>query len=536
MATTTRRHQITHGSAPFGNPDGAKGDLRDVQAEFIDLPNRATAGDLASRPDDRTVRVLVGKKGVGKTIYLRRFQASASREDSVFAASRETTPPATQDILRITQLYDAATATESWGLIWRRAIQRSVITNLLCRASLRQKLQPEIEDELRNGTSNLIPAGRVPRPIYAEVSDIIGSAHTAHKLDDYLKHRGWVEVEHWLARALHDAPPIYLYIDALDDHFQRAPMYWLKCQKGLFYEVMGMLEDEMGSRLHVVVCIRDIVLSSVLRGEHGSRYRQSPHIRKLEWDFESARFFLLEKIRRLDKAFVLDPSTDGIAGWLGRKQIYNHVREVDEQVEDYLLRHTRLIPRDIVLLGNALCQEIAKVKAAGGRELPAAVLRRVVGAAANGFADEQLRVCANQIAADQVPEHGARNGSVDYFIGSHEYSDGSAEQVVGLLEETGKDRFDHPALLRLAERGREELNGYKHLLDALWQNGLLGYDSMEPEASHAHFYASSEDDRFHLPTDKTSYVLHPCLPHRVRLEHTVSNPVLPYRKAVTSDG
>jgi hypothetical protein len=530
MATTTRRRQITHSAAPFGNPDGAKGDLREVETDFIDLSRGATPGDLASRPDDRTVRVLVGKKGVGKTMYLRRFQASASREDSVFAASRETTPPATQDVLRVTQLYDAATATESWGLIWRRAIQRSVISNLLCRPSLRQNLEPEIEDELRNGYSALIPRCRVPRPIYAEVSDILGTAHTAYKLDDYLKHREWVEVEHWLGRALHDAPPIYLYIDALDERFQRAPMYWLKCQKGLFYEVMCMLEDEMGSRLHVVLCIRDIVLSSVLRGEHAGRYRQSPHIRKLEWDFMSVRFFLLEKIRRLDKAFLLDPTTDGIAGWLGRDSIRNRVRGVDERVEDYLLRHTRLIPRDVVLLGNALCHELAAVKAAGGRELPEDILRRVVAAAANGFADEQLRVCANQIAADQVPEHGARNGSVDYFIGSHEYSDGTAQQVVGLLEETGKDRFDHHTLQRLAQRGREELDGYEHLLDALWQNGLLGYDSMEHGASHAHFYASSEDDHFHLPTDKTSYVLHPCLPHRARIEHIGSNPVLPFRK------
>jgi len=45
MATTTRRRQITHGAAPFGNPDGAKGDLREVQTDFIDLSKGATAGD-----------------------------------------------------------------------------------------------------------------------------------------------------------------------------------------------------------------------------------------------------------------------------------------------------------------------------------------------------------------------------------------------------------------------------------------------------------------------------------------------------------
>jgi hypothetical protein len=529
MATASRRRQITHSSAPFGNPDGAKGNLKDVQTSFIDLSGGAAAGDLVSRADDRTVRVLVGKKGVGKTMYLRRFQASASSEESVFAGGRETTPPATEDVMRVTQLYEAATTTESWSLIWRRAIQRSVATQLLCQPWLRQTLDEEVEQHLRSDHPKLVPACRTPRPIYAEVSDIVRSEQTAYKLDDYLRHPGWAEVEHWLGRAMHDAPPIYLYIDGLDDHFQRAPMYWLKCQKGLFYEVMSMLDDEMGSRLHVVVCIRDIVLSSVLRGEHAGRYRQSPHIRKLEWDFKTVRYFLHEKVRRLDEAFVLDPATEGTAGWLGRESIHNRARGVDECVEDYLLRHTRLIPRDVVVLGNALCQEVAKIKAAGGSELPEDVLRRVVSAEANGFADEQLRVCANQIAADQVPEHGARNGSAEYFIGGHEYSDGSSNIVLTLLEEVGTDRFDHAALMRLAERGREGLGGYEHLLDALWQNGLLGYDSTEHGASHTHFYASSEADYFHLPLDKRTYALHPCLPHRARIAHE-GKPIVPYRK------
>jgi hypothetical protein len=527
MATTSRRRRITHSSAPFGHPDGASGDLRDVRSQFIDLSDGGTAGGLASRADDRTVRVLVGKKGVGKTIYLRRFQASASDEDSVFAAHRETTPPATVEVLRVTQLYGPNTATESWSLIWRRAIQRSVVSYLLCQSWLSQDLDEEVAAALRSHP-DLIPEARTQRPIYAEVSDIIGSAHTAHKLDDYLKDRRWVEIEHWLGRGLRDAPPIYLYIDGLDEHFQRAPMYWLKCQKGLFYEVMAMLTDEMSSRLHVVVCIRDIVLSSVLRGEHAGRYRHSPHIRKLEWDYKTVRFFLREKIRRLDRTFLLAPSADGVERWLGRTHLTNLARDVDECVEDYLLRHTRLIPRDIVLLGNALSEKVAEVKAEGGVEVPEDALRRVVHAAANGFADEQLRVCSNQIASDQVPEHGARNGTVDYFIGSNEYSDGMAQQLVELLEEVGMDRFDHRTLTGLADRGKAKLDGYEHLLDALWQNGLLGYDSTEPGATHSHFYSSSEGDHFHLPLDKQAYVLHPCVAHRARVDH-VGCPVVPYR-------
>ena len=528
MPAAPRRRLAFH--APFGPPDGATGNLQEVQDRFVDLSRYTAAGGLASRPDDRTVRVLVGRKGVGKTIYLRRFQASASDEDSVFAADREADPPATEDVLRVGQLFDNKTVTETWQLIWRRAIQRSAMSQLLCLPWLRDHLEPEVADRLRLDFTGLVPAARTPRPVYAEVSDILGGVHAAHRLSEHLKHRDWADLEYWLGKALRDAPPMYLYIDAVDDHFQRAPMYWLKCQKGLFLEIMRLLQSDLGRRLHVVVCVRDLVLSSVLRSEHGSRYRRSPHIRLLEWDIRSIGYFLAEKIRRLGAAFMLQPSKSGIEGWLGRTTIGNPARGVEEHVEDYLLRHTRLIPRDVVDLGNALCEQVAELKAEGARSMPDDRLRRVVGDVARGFADEQIRVCANQIASDQVPALGGRDGSADYFVGSHEYSDGCAEEVVAVLEELGGDRFGRDAVERLADLGHERFGGHQHIVDVLWQNGLLGHDSMEPGAEHAHFYSPTGADSFHLPADKDSYVLHPCVPHRVRLRHVGRVPVRGYRR------
>jgi len=525
-ATSNRRRGAAYHPAPFGHPDGSSGNLQEVQDHFVDFSASGTAGGLASRLDDRTVRVIVGKKGVGKTIYLRRYQASASDESSLFAADRESSPPATEDVVRVSQLFSANTVTETWTLIWRRAIQRSVVSQLLCRPQLRNGIEPAVLDHLREDFTSLIPACRTPRFVYTEVTDIVASAHTAHKLDEYLKDRLWSELDYWLAQAMRDAPPIYLFIDAVDEHFQRAPMYWLKCQKGLLLQVMSMVQGELGSRLHVVVGIRDLVLSSVLRGEQASRFRSSPHIRVLEWDHASIRYFLHEKIQRLDRRLLMRQSKTDIEGWLGVRRIGNLARGVDEDVEDYLLRHTRLIPRDVVVLGNALCQQTAL---AAGREpaLNDDVLRRVVGQVARGIADEQLRVCANQMAADLIPPLGGRHGLTDYFIGSHEYSDGQGLKFVELLAEIGRDRFDATTVAHLARRGREEF-GYDHLLDVLWHNGILGYDSAEPGAEHAHFYASNETDDFHLPADKSSYVLHPCIPHLIRMRH-IGPPVRGFR-------
>src|SRR4051794_11037006 len=302
---TTRRREIKRTVAPFGHPDGAKGDLKAVEDHFIDFSTTPGSGGLASRPDARTVRVRVGRKGVGKTISLRRFQASASDEQSVFAAARETNPPATEDVLRVGQEFRADTVTETWQLIWRRGIQRSVVTRLLCTPVLRENLNEKIQAHLTSDFDEILPRSSTPRPVYAEVADILRSFHTPKGLRHELTHRSWVELEYWLGLAMADVAPMYLYIHPGDDHFERAPMYWPKCQKGLFLQVMEMVDREGWDRLHVVISIRDLVLSSVLRGEHAGRYAGSPSIRVLSWDYRTIRYFLEHKIDRLDKALLL---------------------------------------------------------------------------------------------------------------------------------------------------------------------------------------------------------------------------------------
>jgi hypothetical protein len=64
----------------------------------------------------------------------------------------------------------------------------------------------------------------------------------------------------------------------------------------------------------------------------------------------------------------------------------------------------------------------------------------------------------------------------------------------------------------------DEIGAHEHVLDVLWQNGMLGYDAEAANCPTTHFYTASEVDDFKLPTGKQSYVLHPCLAHRVPIE------------------
>jgi hypothetical protein len=151
-------------------------------------------------------------------------------------------------------------------------------------------------------------------------------------------------------------------------------MYWLKCQEGLFYQVMRLLRDhKLGGRLHVVVCIRDIVMSSVYRSEHAPRYYNEPHIRVLTWDRGSLLYLLEQKLARLPASLLMRRLTAGgppaIGDWLGVEGQWPGP-DGDGSVEDYLLSHTRLIPRDIISLGNELSEEVLRHKQAGRDALP----------------------------------------------------------------------------------------------------------------------------------------------------------------------
>ncbi|HUO69774.1 MAG TPA: hypothetical protein VMU39_03275 [Solirubrobacteraceae bacterium] len=334
----------------------------DFTRHFVDV-GKATAGALAASPDDRTPRVLVGKKGVGKTVYLRRMQTSVHNEGSMYAGEREAEPPSTEEIMRIGQLLTHQNLVEAWQLVWRRAIQRSVLSHLLYSGGeLRGTLDGQVVNGLEDEYRELGRLSRTPRPIYAEVTDIIRSQHSGRSLTEYLKRREWDDFQYWFETALKQVRPIYLYIDLVDDNFANAPMYWVPCQMGLFLEVWRLIATEAGRRLHVVICLRDIVWSRLMRTEHASRYRTSPHVRVLEWDYPELDYLLHEKIHRLGEQFVLAPGEDGVTQWLGRTTIRNCAREVDESCEDYMLRHTRLIPRDIIELGNELSKQIAQLR------------------------------------------------------------------------------------------------------------------------------------------------------------------------------
>jgi len=501
---------------PFGNPDGSRAQIERVIGDFVDFGGDQSFGALATRADDSSVRVIVGKLGAGKTVYLRRLQDHQSRQGSVYADVPQQSPPSTEVIVKACQWFSGQVLVEKWMQIWSRAILRSLASHLLLRAELRTQIPDHQREDIEQNYRRLLGEFRRPRSIYNQVREVINQHHTAHQLSQFLDDPLWDDLEDLLGEVIAHCRPVYFYLDAVDEEFSHAPMYWLKCQEGLFYHVMRLLRDHrFGGRLHIVITIRDIVMSSVYHSEHAPRYHQEPHIRVLAWDRSSLLFLLQDKVHRLPPEYRMRQPTGEVTlrDWLGVATVTNEWG-VRERIEEYLIRHTRMIPRDVISLGNELTEEVLRQKRNGRTQIPEADLKRVVARCAKRFGDSQLAQCANQVSSDLMPLGAARYTYSELYTSTQSYIDGVLEEMRSILRLIGAVRFPRGDLEGLREIANPHFDGATDVGSVLWQNGLLGYVDANGRET---FYLLGDIEEFQLPADVDTYVLHPCLAGSVGL-------------------
>lgn len=501
---------------PFGNPDGSRAQIERLIGDFVDFGGDQSFGALATRADDSMVRVIVGKLGAGKTVYMRRLQDHQSRQGSVYADVPQQSPPSTEVIVKACQWFTGQVLVEKWMQIWSRAILRSLASHLLLRSELRPQIPEHQREDIEQNYRRLLGDYRRPRSIYNQVREVINQHDTAHQLSQFLDDPLWDDLEDLLGEVIAHCRPMYFYLDAVDEEFSHAPMYWLRCQEGLFYHVMRLLRDHrFGGRLHIVIAIRDVVMSSVYHSEHAPRYYQEPHIRVLSWDRASLLFLLQDKVHRLPPEFRMRQPTGEVTlrDWLGVSTVTNEWG-TKERIEDYLIRHTRMIPRDVISLGNELAEEVLRQKRNGRNQIPEPDLKRVIGRCAKRFGDSQLAQCANQVSSDLMPLGAAKHTYSELYTSTQSYIGGVVEEMRSILRLIGAVRFPRGDLEGLREIANPHFDGATDVGSVLWLNGLLGY--VDKQGKDA-FYTLGDIEEFQLPSDVDTYVLHPCLAGSVGL-------------------
>jgi len=518
--------QRSRSTVPFGEPDGQRAEIED---SFINFQSRSGWGGIATGERDAETRLLIGRKGSGKTVYMRRLREIAAKEPSQHADDVQYVPPDTDTILNFSRLISGnESQLEWWTKLWDRCILRSVASHILAGA-LSTYVDAETLDRLRQfqqtDRGRLLRAFNGPVSVYRQMHEIVSSYHSRNSLFDFLQSYYWADFEGILAGALQKAPPVFLFLDALDEHFERSPRWWLKCQEGLFCETVRLQRSNQWNRLHLVVSLRDIVHASIMRSEHRSRFTTDPRIKMLNWHRRSLEEFLAVKLSRLEKQYVVAHSNGSrtVANWLGMECIPNPRRGTEEPILQYLLRHTRMLPRDLVILGNSLCECIER-REETERSFDEDV-RRCVHENAAVFGGEQLQICANEIVSNYMPRC-ADDNCRDAFTGNDDFTASVASELEALISKIGIDRF--PKSTIEANQGAAEAEFGCDVFSLMWRNGLIGYIDGSSANERSIFYDQDSSNSFRLPSDCKEYVFHPIAIDATGIRAVGHRPVVPY--------
>jgi hypothetical protein len=204
---------------PFGSPDGSRSDIQEVVDNFVTFEELSVSTGLGIRPDDLSLRVIVGAKGSGKTVYLRRLRAAAATNESIYADIVQQDLPSTSNIVKFCQCFSKRDLTEKWMQLWYCAIVRSLVTHFLHSKHLSSHLTSEQREELEHYPAELVPHYRREVSVYSQVTDIIHRYHTAHAYSRFFDHPAWAELSTTISDIITDMPPIYFFIDSVDEEY-----------------------------------------------------------------------------------------------------------------------------------------------------------------------------------------------------------------------------------------------------------------------------------------------------------------------------
>jgi hypothetical protein len=492
---------------PFGDPDGSRGPIGEHEANFITLPREF--GGIARPVNEATrARVIAGSQGAGKTLYLRRLQHHLKEDDSLYVDSPGLTARdlTTEIVVRISQLYPKIANPDTWKTVWDRSILVSATTHLLSDAEHHGSSDSETLQSLRVGLASILPEARGKRSIIEAAAQICHSSRTRRQFDGFLHRDLWSDLRTDFHDVARNSRPIYLFVDAIDDNFRFAPAYWLVCQKGLFDAVMDTQRTDVeDSKLHVVISIRDLVLSSIRKGEHANRYMNQDYIVSLDWGWKSAREFLHQKLIRLSPQYFTDPGDRSLESMFGRSVIQNVARKIEEPIDQYVLRHTRQNARDVIIMGNALTNLSSR---SNGTTVDDSRFRRTISEISATQARDALAQVANQVLTNVMPWNASHYNFTEPYLTAEEYRvEVLTRELVSVLSHAESEYVSRDQLNDLDAEAEHRFGVEAEFSNALWQNRLIGYKF----GPHYRFYSGGQDSETMIEHNADSYVLNPIL-------------------------
>ncbi len=516
---TSQPSPFANHSGPFGDSDAAKVDFSILKRGLINFSSPDGDSDIEdSFQIDSTTRIIFGKKGAGKTLYLKLIQDYCRQNNNdktgaVYFTDIDNMPPDSRTIIKVTNWFDEhkGMADEMWRKLWYVSILRTIYCHVFNKKEFKKFIDKNLKTLYISKYEKILPTNSVSISIFRQLENILTKFNSLKDLTIYLELEEWAEFEAEIGELLNILPPLYFFIDGIDDDYVNAPHHWLRCQFGLFNCVFRMLRSQLiGSRLHVIVCLREFVYSYVLQTQHGSRYLAESKIKVLKWDKVMLKFFFDKKIELLENKYFINSEKEKILeNLIGFKEIFNKRHEKNEDAYQYIFRHTMLMPRDIINIGNIFCNNLL-VK--GKNTDLQILLKESVHEVAKQIATEQLLLAALLINTRWIYKGAIEQNNLDSYIDSS-ILDVTKENLKKLIKSIDKDRFSLKELTEI----KKNLSLYGFTKDdlpftALYHSGLLGFVSQDPDGKSIILsFSELRAAEFNLPLTLSEYVFHSCL-------------------------
>jgi hypothetical protein len=509
--------------------DPSKVSTAQLLRDFIGFDTDAPSGGIAVRDSDHATLVFVGARGSGRTTYLRRARALAAQRADVLALPIEDEGiPQTDLIRQVCAWYAPAVVVRRVQQVWRAAVLRALAARALRDHRLGEPLgsvgsagQHDFHQTffaiLEGSDADHSGWAADLESVYGQIAMIISGCASARDLDELVLSDLWDRLESRLAVALEMSPQVVIYLDALDQEFRHAPQEWLIWEKALFYQTFHFARHPgLAKRVQVVTTIRDITYSAVRGGDSGTKYPPGAGIRVLAWDPASTSAFLEAKIDGLSSHWLLDAGADAPSErWLGASRIRNQRLGHDEDILAYIASHTRGVPRDVVQVGNSLCEAVWDAKTEGEEAVSGSVVRDIVEQVAFAAGREQLAIAAADAASclgdvfdereltelDSDPDS---EGDWARLLPSQRTM---ADQLEDLVTRVSTRYFSREDFVYAQEAVGSPASDID-VLSVLWRNGLVGVWQKTACGETPIFYTPGVTDRLRMPGGAERFAFH----------------------------
>lgn len=488
----------------FGNPDGAGLDKDELIHGYItnDESLQTSTGNKIGKK-----HIIVGAKGAGKTFYLRKIREELSRQKKGYLLEIDREFPMTYQIEAFSSKMPSRNRGEIWKAIWRMALMRALTSHLLENSDWHHgDLDEELARSLRTRRDNLFPEDTVPMLMGTAIKRIITEHPEKESIESYVSKPDWNDLRFIIRKCVNKIENIYFFIDSIDEEYENNPEFWKYVQEGLFFEMLRLEQDKpFGDNVQLYVAIRDdLVASLVERAQYGIYLG---NIQKLSWNWKEMKKFFSFKIQNLDDGcFMLDEGEKDIGRWLSITDIEDIWTGARANIMDYILDHTRLLPRDLIEMGNALAE--IKFYDDSGTSIEDAV-QQCVQDTARSFGNELASICANKLHRELMPFISRGQGS---YSSDQEYNASPRLVLLNLINEHLGKRMKWSDLERFETRLHDNMPDNTHfVLNVLWQNGMIGYLHKNSHGKMIEKYFDGDINGWEIPRKKNGYVLRTCV-------------------------